>query len=158
MSGHRRMSRRSWIFAILYVIPAACVLGVQIYEYVNRDSWTLLNQHHPSSSTPSVIANSRPYVEYFSFKMFMSVVIGITGGLWTWCSKSESMMLLNHGAGAMDTLSHPVKAAGVLQGPPPLLVSTPFPHQPIMLPNQYFVPEHMLQQIQQQQQQRHTVL
>lgn len=128
---------RTWIFALLYIIPACCVLGVNIYEYVNRDSWTL-NQNGPIS---------RPHVECFVFKMFMSVVVGITAGLWTWCSKAPHMH------------DQPVSKAGA----PPLLVSTPFQHQPIMVQNQYFVPEHLLHQMhqqhhQQQYHQRHTVL
>lgn len=129
---------RTWIFALLYVIPASCVLGVNLYEYIYRDSW-ILNQNGPIS---------RPHVECFVFKMFMSVVVGITAGLWTWCSKAPM-----HDQSVSKT------------GAPPLLVTTPFQHQPIMVQNQYFVPEHLLHQMQQQQQhqqhqyhQRHTVL
>ncbi|XP_003740054.1 frizzled-4 [Galendromus occidentalis] len=121
---------RTWIFAILYFIPACGVLGVNIYEYLNRDSWTL-NQS---------VRSAGPYVECFSFKFFMSVIVGISAGLWTWCSKGSRL---------------PDPAIQKPGAAPPLLVSTPFQHQPIMVQNQYFVPQRMVHQMQQQQQQQH---
>ncbi|OQR71106.1 frizzled-4-like, partial [Tropilaelaps mercedesae] len=110
------LASRAWIFALLYVIPASCVLGVNIYEYINRDAWTL------AQSGPIV----KPDVECYIFKMFMSVVVGITAGLWTWCSKAPQMSV------------EPESKTGA----PPLLVTTPYAHQPVMVQNQYFLPEH----------------
>ena len=70
---------RVGIFAVFYTVPAICVLGANIYEYVNRDSWYLVRQG---------ALNDRPNVEIFTLKIFMSLVIGIKTGLWMWSSKT----------------------------------------------------------------------
>jgi len=67
---------RLGIFSVLYTVPAMCVIGCLFYEYVNRDSWYLANQ----SSTPKI--------EVFMLKIFMSLVVGITSGMWIWSQKT----------------------------------------------------------------------
>ena len=70
---------RVGIFALFYTVPATCVLGANIYEYLSRDSWYLVGQGS---------INDRPNVEIFTLKIFMSLVIGIKTGLWMWSSKA----------------------------------------------------------------------
>ncbi|XP_013792939.1 frizzled-4-like [Limulus polyphemus] len=66
---------RVGIFALLFTVPATCVLAANFYEYAYRNRWM------SSEST------SRPNVEIFTLKIFMSLVVGITTGLWIWSSK-----------------------------------------------------------------------
>ncbi|KFM59012.1 Frizzled-4, partial [Stegodyphus mimosarum] len=70
------LSVRICIFAVLYVVPALCVLGSDIYEYMNRDSWIAAGSF------------ARPNVEIFTLKIFMSQIMGFTTSLWTWSSKA----------------------------------------------------------------------
>lgn len=67
---------RIGIFAVLYTIPATCVLGANFYEYFSREQWLVVG------------SSSRPRMEFFTLKIFMSLVIGITTGLWV-CSSKE---------------------------------------------------------------------
>ena len=77
---------RIGIFSVLYTLPAACVIGCLLYEYVHRDSW-YLKQDPASGSGPSS-ASASPNMEIFMLKIFMSLVVGITSGMWVWSSKT----------------------------------------------------------------------
>ncbi|EEC00899.1 frizzled-4 [Ixodes scapularis] len=66
---------RVGIFAVLYMVPAACVLASYIYEYSYRDEWLAAGSAF------------RPNLEVFTLRIFMSLVVGITTGLWTWSSR-----------------------------------------------------------------------
>lgn len=66
---------RVGIFAVLYIIPAACVLASYVYEYSFREVWLAAG------------SALRPNVEVFTLRIFMSLVVGITTGLWTWSSR-----------------------------------------------------------------------
>lgn len=67
---------RIGIFSVLYTVPAACVIGCLLYEYISRDSW------YSSKS------RSAPNTEIFMLKLFMSLVVGITSGIWVWSTKT----------------------------------------------------------------------
>lgn len=67
---------RIGIFSVLYTVPAACVIACLLYEYTNRQDWYSRN------------SNSSPNIEIFMLKVFMSLVVGITSGIWTWSSKT----------------------------------------------------------------------
>ncbi|XP_052808670.1 frizzled-4-like [Mya arenaria] len=67
---------RIGIFSVLYTVPAMCVIGCLFYEYFNRDSWYLSK----SSSSPNMAV--------FMLKVFMSLVVGITSGMWIWSQKT----------------------------------------------------------------------
>ncbi|KAH9524999.1 Frizzled-4 [Bulinus truncatus] len=68
---------RIGIFSALYTVPAACVIGCLLYEFFSRDSW------YSSRST-----TASPNVEIFMLKLFMSLVVGITSGLWVWSTRT----------------------------------------------------------------------
>lgn len=53
------------IFMYLYILPATCVLGADMYEWVNRDSWF------------DAESKSSPVVEVFSLKLFMLQIMGV---------------------------------------------------------------------------------
>lgn len=67
---------RVGIFAILYTIPATCVLVANFYEFSTKDQWLAAN------------SAVRPNVEIFTLKIFMSLVVGITTGVWLWTSRT----------------------------------------------------------------------
>lgn len=59
---------RVGVVAVLYMVPATCQVGATFYEYVEREQWL----HDPTV---------RPNMEIFMLKIFMSVAVGIMGGL-----------------------------------------------------------------------------
>lgn len=67
---------RIGIFSVLYTVPAACVIACLFYEYTSRDSWY------------SKYSTNSPKIEIFMLKIFMSLVVGITSGMWVWSSKT----------------------------------------------------------------------
>lgn len=67
---------RIGIFSVLYTVPAACVIGCLCYEYANRESWYSKN------------SQNSPKIEFFMLKIFMSLVVGITSGMWIWSTKT----------------------------------------------------------------------
>ncbi|GBL90645.1 Frizzled-4 [Araneus ventricosus] len=74
---------RIGIFAILYTIPSICVLGANIYEFTTREAWLSAN------------STVRPNVEIFTLKIFMSLVVGITTGVWLYTSKTPQFKRVN---------------------------------------------------------------
>ncbi|KAK3548358.1 hypothetical protein QTP70_011289 [Hemibagrus guttatus] len=57
------------IYSILYTVPATCVIICYFYERLNMDYWKFR-------------------VAVFMLKIFMSLVVGITSGVWVWSSKT----------------------------------------------------------------------
>ncbi|XP_071044558.1 frizzled-4 [Parasteatoda tepidariorum] len=70
---------RVGIFAVLYTVPAICMLVTNFYEFTKKDEWLA----HDSTS--------RPNVELFTLKIFMSLVVGITTGVWLYTSRSPQL-------------------------------------------------------------------
>jgi frizzled protein 4 len=67
---------RIGIFSVLYTVPATCLIGCLLYEYANRDRWYARRDH------------TTPNIEIFMLKLFMSLVVGITSGMWVWSAKT----------------------------------------------------------------------
>ena len=67
---------RIGIFSVLYTVPATCVVASLFYEYSSREQWL------------KRAADSRPNIEIFMLKIFMSLVVGITTGMWIWSGKT----------------------------------------------------------------------
>lgn len=94
------------IFAILYTVPAVCVLGSHVHEFINLDTWRCMS----SSQLPGEeLKHSIPTVEIHMLKIFMSLIIGITISMWVLSSKTirscerrccrkniDSRAMLNH--------------------------------------------------------------
>lgn len=91
---------RIGIFSVLYTVPATCVVASYFYEYGNRERWLYqpaasqrrVGNSGPGTSTVSSTAGSlpppRPNIEIFMLKIFMSLVVGITSGMWIWSTKT----------------------------------------------------------------------
>ncbi|VDP72659.1 unnamed protein product [Echinostoma caproni] len=82
------------IFSILYIIPTICVIGVNIYKYGNFSKWqyTLdrLDQPHGTNWARADLCLEGlqlPSVETNMLQSFMSLVVGITSGMWVWCNR-----------------------------------------------------------------------
>lgn len=67
---------RIGIFSVLYTVPAACVIVCLFYEYANRELWYSKN------------SQNIPKIEIFMLKIFMSLMVGITSGMWIWSTKT----------------------------------------------------------------------
>ncbi len=85
------------VFAVLYTVPATCVIGCYFYEQQNSEQWRLLAMSENCrmiSDGPQAgqldcsLDRSIPTVEVFMLKIFMSLVVGITSGMWIWSSKT----------------------------------------------------------------------
>ncbi|XP_038523832.1 frizzled-9 [Canis lupus familiaris] len=84
------------VFSILYTVPATCVIVCYVYERLNMDFWRLRATEQPclAATVPggrrdcSLPGGSVPTVAVFMLKIFMSLVVGITSGVWVWSSKT----------------------------------------------------------------------
>lgn len=97
---------RIGVFSVLYTVPATCVVASYFYEYGNRELWLMTPTPAASGGTtgplgpgssfsmgtstvaPSTVSPPRPNIEIFMLKIFMSLVVGITSGMWIWSSKT----------------------------------------------------------------------
>ncbi|XP_063602066.1 frizzled-9-like [Penaeus indicus] len=109
---------RIGVFSVLYTVPAVCVIACNVYEYLSRDQWRKMasvaalkcsggsggtaklhrgsgnlsyrQYHNPGNTAASecTLEQSIPSVEIFMLKIFMSLVVGITSGMWIWSSKT----------------------------------------------------------------------
>lgn len=81
------------IFSVLYTAPATCVVGCLFYEHMNFDAWRMISMNKPCRLTPTgekdcTLDQSIPTVEVYMLKIFMSLVVGITSGMWIWSHKT----------------------------------------------------------------------
>ena len=82
------------IYSILYTVPATCVIICYFYERLNMDYWKFRGLEGKCVSFPGrrnedcSLESSVPTVVVFMLKIFMSLVVGITSGVWVWSSKT----------------------------------------------------------------------
>jgi frizzled protein 4 len=72
---------RIGLFSVLYTVPAVCVIGCYLYEYLNR-AWWFSAVH---------ALEHRPNMEVFMLRIFMALVVGMTSGMWVWSAKTLSL-------------------------------------------------------------------
>lgn len=65
------MTIRVIVFSFVYVVPSACIVATYIYEYKYRHEW-LTSEH------------SKPNVDLFILRIFMSLIVGTISGLVIW--------------------------------------------------------------------------
>lgn len=88
------------IFSILYIIPTICVIAVNIYKYGNFSKWQqdldrldqrsgCLTAHGTNWAQADLCLDGLqfPSVEANMLQVFMSLVVGITSGMWVWCNR-----------------------------------------------------------------------
>ena len=85
------------VFSVLYTVPATCVIGCLVYEYMNIEQWRtramnsdckIITEGPNTGKTDCTLSQSIPTVEVYMLKIFMSLVVGITSGMWIWSSKT----------------------------------------------------------------------
>lgn len=80
------------VFSVLYTVPATCVIGCYFYERVHFPIWTQQSMDAPCRVSKNhkdcTLDKSIPTVEVYMLKIFMSLVVGITSGMWIWSSKT----------------------------------------------------------------------
>lgn len=84
---------RIGVFSGLYTVPALCVLACHFYEHWNFRRWktvAMVNGYDckRDGDGQCELTNSIPVVEVFMLKIFMSLIVGITSGVWIWSSKT----------------------------------------------------------------------
>uniref|UniRef100_A0A0V0J3C8 Frizzled-10-A n=1 Tax=Schistocephalus solidus TaxID=70667 RepID=A0A0V0J3C8_SCHSO len=89
------------VFAVLYTFPMACLLAGNLYEYIGQPKWRSaladLHRDHPQCLSPRGIAwgidkcqpKHSPSPEAALLRIFMSLVVGITSGMWVWANKKS---------------------------------------------------------------------
>ena len=84
------------VFSVLYTVPATCVVGCLFYEHLNLEQWKRIALNTPcrirrvngKQIRDCALEQSIPTVEVYMLKIFMSLVVGITSGMWIWSSKT----------------------------------------------------------------------
>ncbi|KAE8622401.1 hypothetical protein XENTR_v10005226 [Xenopus tropicalis] len=82
------------VFSILYTVPATCIIVCCFYERLNLAHWDSRAREEscrtvPGSARPDCnLPHSIPSVAVFMLKIFMSLAVGITSGVWVWSSKT----------------------------------------------------------------------
>lgn len=62
------------VFSVLYTVPASTVIGCYIYQLVNWEEFRTTSQDS--------------YVASEMLRIFMSLLVGITSGMWIWSVKT----------------------------------------------------------------------
>ncbi|XP_054163932.1 frizzled-4-like [Oppia nitens] len=89
-----RLMIRIGVFTTLYTVPALVVIGCHIYEYLKSNEWreTSLDRsrmcHDMNTMNACRLNESIPMKEVFVLKIFMSLVLGISTGIWVWSNKT----------------------------------------------------------------------
>ncbi len=85
------------VFSVLYTVPATCVIGCYLYEQFNLAQWKymamttqcdVIKSGRYAGQRDCSLDKSIPTVEVYMLKIFMSLVVGITSGMWIWSSKT----------------------------------------------------------------------
>lgn len=84
---------RIGIFSVLYTVPATIVIACYFYEQSSREGWmtTWYNRVCERSDGDKCLPSSgsrMPDFNVFMIKYLMSVIVGITSGVWIWTGKT----------------------------------------------------------------------
>lgn len=82
------------VFTTFYTLPALCVIVCHVYEYKLSSKWKELAIDRAricqdtNSASSCRLTESIPLKEVFVLKIFMSLVLGISTGIWVWSNKT----------------------------------------------------------------------
>lgn len=80
---------RIGVFSVLYTLPATAVIACFVYQYSNLDAWRDdVERNCQRFLIDECKMSSRPKEEIYMVRHFMSLVVGITSGMWVWSSKT----------------------------------------------------------------------
>jgi len=85
---------RIGIFSVLYTVPATIVIATYFYEQSGREAWMETwwiddckkNGDYVCKNFPDSV--QKPDFNVFMIKYLMSVIVGITSGVWIWTGKT----------------------------------------------------------------------
>uniref|UniRef100_H2YBE8 Frizzled-6 n=1 Tax=Ciona savignyi TaxID=51511 RepID=H2YBE8_CIOSA len=87
-----KLMMRIGVFSVLYTVPAACVVAVNFYQYQNFAVWMAHAERIPCKGATAKLdcslSESIPSLPIFGIKIFMSLIAGITSGMWIWSGKT----------------------------------------------------------------------
>lgn len=85
-----RLMVRIGVFSVLYTVPSACLIACYWYEYSNWPTWRTIAMARTAQcrNRECQLTSSIPSYEIFMVKVFMSLLLGITTGVWVWSSKT----------------------------------------------------------------------
>jgi len=88
-----RLMVRIGVFGVLYAVPAATVIGCHAYELSSWPVWISRWHARSQCSAASVDcqtsdSDASPEVAVFVVKYLMTLLVGITSGLWIWSNKT----------------------------------------------------------------------
>ena len=87
-----RLVIRIGLFTTLYTVPSICVIGCHFYEYKLSNEWreSAIDRSRVchETNTGCRLNESIPLKEIFVLKIFMSLVLGISTGIWVWGNKT----------------------------------------------------------------------
>lgn len=90
-----RLMVRIGLFSVLSTVPALTLLACLLYEYHQMPLWkqmaietTLECILKRGDGSPCRLQDSIPLEEVFMLKIFMSLLVGITTGVWIWSNKT----------------------------------------------------------------------
>ncbi|XP_042213527.1 frizzled-9-like [Homarus americanus] len=88
-SINRKLMVRIGVFSVLYTVPAVCVIACNVYLVLTANNGEYRSEiAHRQYHRECTLEQSIPSVEIFMLKVFMSLVVGITTGMWIWSSKT----------------------------------------------------------------------
>lgn len=85
---------RIGIFSVLYTVPATIVIACYFYEQSTRDKWMVTWWFSRCKQSNSYLCQEldnlglKPDFNVFMIKYLMSVIVGITSGVWIWTGKT----------------------------------------------------------------------
>lgn len=85
---------RIGIFSVLYTVPATIVIACYFYEQSSRDKWMVTWWFGKCQESKSYLCQMldndglKPDFNVFMIKYLMSVIVGITSGVWIWTGKT----------------------------------------------------------------------
>lgn len=94
---------RIGVFSVLYTVPATIVVGCYFYEYFTRELWSpysdvdylgIQEVEDKLGTIPSCDTDAdscqRASAPVFYVKFLMSLIVGVTSGVWIWSGKTMS--------------------------------------------------------------------
>lgn len=84
---------RIGIFSVLYTVPATIVIACYFYEQSFRDMWMVswyneICQEYRTLCIPGLSDRPWPDFNVYMIKYLMTVIVGITSGVWIWTGKT----------------------------------------------------------------------
>nr|AJD87359.1 frizzled 3 [Corallium rubrum] len=107
---------RIGVFSVLYTLPATAVIACFVYEYSNMESWQKdVETNCMKAVTDECNLATKPKEEIYMVRHFMSLVVGITSGMWVWTLKTcQSWQLCYYKNFAKNSQRKPIKQQPLL--------------------------------------------